>query len=82
VPTPLQAAKAAENQSYMAEGNRRLMTSRRDLFIDDMSGDDPPSISNFKASGGEVIPPRPAGLKKNAAYDPETGENSFSLLKC
>ncbi len=70
----LQAAKAAENQSYLAEGNRRLMTSRRDLFIDDMSGNDPPSISNFKASGGEVIPPRPAGLKKNAAYDPETGE--------
>ena len=70
----LQAAKAAENQSYMAEGNRRLMTSRRDLFIDDMSGQEPPSISNFKASGGEVIPPRPPGLKKNAAYDPATGE--------
>ena len=70
----LQAAKAAENQSYMAEGNRRLMTSRRDLFIDDMSGQEPPSISDFKASGGEVIPPRPPGLKKNAAYDPATGE--------
>lgn len=70
----LQAAKAAENQSYMAESNRRLMTSRRDLFIDDMSGEKPPSISDFKASGGEVIPPKPAGLKKNAAYDPATGE--------